>query len=110
MLHPLFPEGAMGSMTDDGTARAIAWLSTWDSHGVHRTATAGDKAGADWLTGEVARLGAAPTIELYALDRLDPVDCYLECGGARIPGVPVFEAPATAADGVTGNLGRDIAV
>jgi len=68
----------MGLMTDDGTARAIAWLSTWDSHGVHRTATAGDEAGADWLTAEVGRLGAAPTVELYALDRLDPVASYLE--------------------------------
>jgi hypothetical protein len=47
-------------MTDDATARAIAWLSTWDSHGVHRTTTTGDEAGADWLTWEVARLGAAP--------------------------------------------------
>jgi hypothetical protein len=110
MLHSPFPEGVMGSMTDDGTARAIAWLSTWDSHGVHRTATAGDEAGADWLTGEVARLGAAPTVEAYALDRLDPVDSYLEIGGERIPGVPVFDAPATSVDGIVGILGPDIAV
>jgi hypothetical protein len=97
-------------MTDDGRARAIAWLSTWDSHGVHRTATAGDEAGADWLTGEVARLGAACTIEPFALDRLDPVDSYLEIGRERIPGVPVFDAPATSADGIAGTLGQDIAV
>ncbi len=100
----------MGSTTDDSTARAIAWLSTWDSHGVHRTATAGDKAAADWLTGEVAHLGAAPTVEAYTLDRLDPVDSFLECGGERIPGVPVFDAPATSADGIAGTLGPDIAV
>src|SRR6266436_84192 len=110
MLHPLFPEGAMGSMTEDGTARAIAWLNTWDSQGVHRTATAGDEAAADWLTGEVAHLGAAPTVEAYTLDRLDPVDSFLECGGERIPGVPVFDAPATSADGIAGTLGPDIAV
>jgi hypothetical protein len=97
-------------MTDDGTARAIAWLSSWDSHGVHRTATAGDESGADWLMGEVARLGAAPTVEAFALDRLEPVDSYLECGGERIPGVPVFDAPATSADGIAGTLGQDIAV
>jgi hypothetical protein len=97
-------------MTDDGTARAIAWLSSWDSHGVHRTATAGDESGADWLTGEVAHLGAVPTVEAYALDRLDPVDSYLECGGERIPGVPVFDAPATSTDGIAGTLGPDIAV
>jgi hypothetical protein len=97
-------------MAEGATARAIAWLSTWDSHGVHRTATAGDEAGADWLTGEVARLGAAPTAELYALDCLDPVVSYLECGGESIPGVPVFDAPAISADGIAGTLGRDVAV
>jgi hypothetical protein len=90
--------------------RAPSWLSTWDSHRVHRTAAAGGEAGADWLTGEVARLGAAPTAELYALDCLDPVDSYLECGGESIPGVPVFDAPAISADGIAGTLGRDVAV
>jgi hypothetical protein len=97
-------------MTDDGTARAIAWLSSWDQHGVHRTATAGDEAGADWLIGEIAHLGATPTVEAYALDRLDPVAAYLEIGGERTPGVPVFDAPATSADGIVGILGPDIAV
>src|SRR6266478_5061897 len=100
----------MGSTTDDRTARAAAWLAAWDRQGVHRTATKGDEAGADWLVAEAVGLGAAPTVELYALDRLDPVDCYLECGGERIPGVPVFDAPATSADGIAGTLGRDIAV
>ena len=100
----------MGSTTDSATARAAAWLNAWDSQGTHRTATAGDEAGADWLADEAAALGATPAIEDFALDRLDPGDAYLECAGARIPGVPLFDAPATAADGVAGKLGRDIAV
>src|SRR3984893_6618816 len=95
----------MGSTTDDGNARAAAWLSAWDSQGIHRTATAGDEAGADWLAREAAGLGATPVIEDFALDRLDPGEAYLECAGTRIPGVPLFDAPATAADGVFGSLG-----
>src|ERR1700730_5284278 len=95
----------MGSTTNDGTARAAAWLSAWDSQGIHRTATAGDEAGADWLAREAAGLGATPVIEDFALDRLDPGEAYLECAGARILGVPLFDAPATAADGVCGSLG-----
>src|SRR3984893_6456753 len=95
----------MGSTTDDGNARAAAWLSAWDSQGIHRTATAGDEAGADWLAREAAGLGATPVIEDFALDRLDPGEAYLECAGTRIPGVPLFGAPATAADGVCGSLG-----
>jgi hypothetical protein len=97
-------------MSDEGMARAAAWLTAWDAQGIHRTATAGDEAGADWLIGEAAGLGAAPEVEEFALDRLDPVDAHLECDGGRIPGVPVFDAPATAAEGVVGALGSEIAV
>ncbi len=65
----------------------------------------GDQAGADWLIREAAGLGAAPEVETFALDRLDPIDAYVEFGSTRIPGVPVFDAPATGADGVAGTLG-----
>lgn len=93
-------------MTDDGTTRAIAWLTEWDSQGIHRTATAGDEAGANWLIREATGLGAAPAIEEFALDRLEPIDIYLEFDGRRVPGVPVFDAPATGPEGVSGILGR----
>src|SRR5438552_15462586 len=72
-------------MSDDGMARAAGWLTAWDAQGFHRTATAGDAAGADWLIGEAVGLGAAPAVEDFALDRLDPVDAYLECSGWQIP-------------------------
>jgi hypothetical protein len=91
--------------SEDGTARATAWLTAWDSQGGHRTATTGDQAGADWLFREAVSLGAAPTVEKFALDRLDPVDAYLEFDGARVAGMPIFDAPGTGDEGVTGILG-----
>jgi hypothetical protein len=33
------------------------------------------------------------------------MEAYLECDGVRIPGVPIFDAPATGVDGVAGTLG-----
>jgi hypothetical protein len=55
---------------------------------------------------EAAVLGlGAPTCEEFTLDRLEPVAAYLEFDGVRIAGVPVFDAPATEAAGVTGALG-----
>ncbi len=55
-------------MRDEGEARAAKWLAAWDAQGIHRTATAGDEAGADWLIYEVAALGiAAPACEEFAL-------------------------------------------
>jgi len=92
-------------LSEDAIARATAWLRAWDSQGIHRTATVGDQAGADWLVQQAVGLGAAPAVEKFALDRLDPVDTYLEFDGVRIPGVPVFDAPATGSDRIAGILG-----
>jgi hypothetical protein len=94
--------------------RAVGWLMAWDAQGAHRTATAGDAAGAEWLAAEAAALGAPGamdvSIEEFALDRLDPVEAFLEIGDERIAAVPAFDAPATDAAGVAGRLGSDIAV
>jgi hypothetical protein len=89
----------------DGMTRAIAWLTAWDSQGIHRTATAGDASGAEWLTREAVDLGAGPALEEFAVDRLDPIEAYLEFDTTRIPGVPVFDAPATGPDGISGSSG-----
>jgi hypothetical protein len=96
---------AVPPLSDHATARAISWLTAWDSQGTHRTATCGDQAGADWLAAEAAALGVEAATETFALDRLDPVACYLELSGRQIPGVPAFDAPATGIDGVIGTLG-----
>ena len=90
---------------EDAATRAATWLKAWDSQGIHRTGTAGDEAGAEWLMAEAVRVGAVPRIEEFALERLDPVAAYLEIDGVRIAGVPVFDAPATGRDGVAGWLG-----
>jgi hypothetical protein len=90
--------------------RAAGWLKAWDAQGMHRTGTAGDAAGAEWLAAEARALGAEVATEEFSLDRLDPIDCFLEVGGKRIAGVPVFDAPATGAEGIAGRLGGEIAV
>jgi hypothetical protein len=88
-------------------------VTAWDAQGAHRTATTGDEAGAIWLAHEAAGLGGEVSTEKFELHRLDPVACYLELDGERIPAVPVFDAPATGAGGVTGTLslgGHDEAI
>lgn len=90
--------------------RVAGWLKAWDGQGIHRTGTAGDAAGAEWLAAEARALGAKVRSEEFALDRLDPVACHLEIGDRRIEGVPVFDAPSTEAKGVAGGLGAEIAV
>jgi len=93
------------SFFDDARRRAARWLAAWDTQEIHRTAGAGDEAGAEWLAREAAAIGAVVSIEEFALDRLDPVTTFLEFAGKRIAAVPVFDAPATDAAGITGRLG-----
>jgi len=90
--------------------RVAEWLRAWDGQGMHRTGTAGDAAGAEWLAAEARALGAEARVEDFALERLDSIECFLEIGGERIEGVPVFDAPATDAEGIAGRLGVEIAV
>jgi hypothetical protein len=92
-------------MPVEAEQRAASWLRAWDASGTHRTGTDGDTAGAAWLAREAAALGAAVAIEEFALDRIDPIAAWLEFDGTRFEGVPVFDAPATRADGITGTIG-----
>src|SRR5260370_41351838 len=85
--------------------RAARWLAAWDGHGLHRTATAGDDAGAAWLTAEARALGASVSIEEFTLDRLDPITAFLEIGGERIEAVPGFDAPPADSAGGIGRRG-----
>jgi hypothetical protein len=50
-------------------------------------------------------LGAEAAIEEFALDRLDPVECFVEFGVRQIAAVPVFDAPPTDMQGIPGRLG-----
>ena len=88
----------------EAEARAARWLTAWDSQGPHRTATTGDDAGADWLAAEAAALGAEPKFESFTLNRLDPIQTFLEIDGERIAAVPLFDAPSTDAAGISGSM------
>jgi hypothetical protein len=84
------------------TPSAARWLQAWDAQGIHRTATAADNAGADWLAREAAALGGTVAIETFPLQRIDPVACWIESAGERIEGVPVFDSPSTGPEGIRG--------
>src|SRR4051812_49677741 len=69
------------SAPDEAQARATRWLEAWDAQGIHRTGTIGGGAGAAWLGREAAALGAEFSIEEFTLNRLDPVECFVEVDG-----------------------------
>lgn len=88
-----------------GEHRVATVIQTYDAQGNHRTGTEVDKRSAEWLAGQVRRLGVEPALESFTLNRIDPQSCYLRVAGRRIDGVPLFDAGFTTAEGVHGRLG-----
>ena len=76
-------------------------LREYDAQGIHRTGTDVDERCARWLAEEARRLGAESELESMPFSRIDVVECFVEVGGKRIEGVPLFDAP------FTGPAGRD---
>src|SRR5262245_45099022 len=82
--------------------RVVSLLKAYDAQGNHRTGTAVDHASAHWLAQEIRRLGIEPSLEPFALSRVDPQLTYARIGDRRIDGVPMFDGAFTPLDGVSG--------
>jgi hypothetical protein len=85
--------------------RVSASVRTYDSQGIHRTATSGDAAAASWALEEARRAGADASLESFELSRVDLRTCYADIAGRRIEGVPLFDASFTDERGASGRLG-----
>ncbi|MGZ5103044.1 MAG: hypothetical protein ACXWHB_02000, partial [Usitatibacter sp.] len=99
------PEGRPLRRDAEIERRVARYVQVYDSQGNHRTATAGDIAAAMWLQAEVRAIGPAAQLEDFPIDRVDPGPAYVEVGGRRIDGVPVFDAAFSDAGGIKGRLG-----
>jgi hypothetical protein len=93
------------SLQDTLEQRVPRLLQAYDAQGNHRTATEVDRRSGEWLAREVRQAGAEASLEPFSLSRVDPQSCYLQIGGRRMDGVPVFDATFTGAQGVRGKLG-----
>ena len=81
-------------------------ISAFDAQGWHRTGTAVDAQSAEWFAGELARAGTQAAVETYRFRRLVPGESFLETGGHRFEGLPLFDSTATGPEGVCGPIGN----
>jgi hypothetical protein len=91
--------------SDDTRRRAADLISGYSAEGLHRTATAVDRASADRLVTLARATGATPSLEPFELSRVDPVAHYIDISGERIDGLPIFDGAFTGAEGVGGAIG-----
>lgn len=80
-------------------------IADYDAQGIHRTGTAVDHASAEWLAGQVRARGLTAQLDPFAVSRVDPQTCFIEAGGRRVDGVPMFNGTFTDGAGVRGNIG-----
>ena len=97
---------AAGGTDADGVAqRASVVIRGYSAEGLHRTATRVDRVSAGRLLTLARAAGASARLERFELSRVDPVAAFVEIGGDRIEGLPMFDGRFTDADGVRGPIG-----
>lgn len=89
----------------DRIDRIARIIREFDSQGWHRTGTPVDHESARWLADKAREIGVAAELEPFGLSRVDPRECWLEVGGNRIPGLPMFDGEFTSSGGVRGRIG-----
>ena len=103
LLSPARPLSAQATKRRDRIAETIR---TYDSQGVHRTATEVDTLSGKWLADQATRAGASVEVVPFALDRVEIQAAYLlHESGIRVDGLPLFDSTFTDAAGVRGRLG-----
>src|SRR5262245_39757714 len=85
--------------------RVASIIEAYDAQGNHRTGTEVDRQSAEWLAGQVRRLGVEPALESFPLNRVDVRSCYVRVRDRRIDAVPLFDAGFTREGEITGVLG-----
>jgi hypothetical protein len=93
------------AVTDDVAARVRDILQAYDAQGWHRTGTEVDAQSAAWLANTLVEMGAQPTLEEFAFERVEPLAANLQVDGQLIEGLPLFDAPALHGGSLEGPLG-----
>jgi hypothetical protein len=104
-IRPLASTRAAQSPAADLEQRVARIIGEYAEQGDHRTATAVDRASADWLSGQVRQAGLVPIQESFSIDRINPISGSLISSGRRIEGLPLFDGAFTDAAGIRGRLG-----
>jgi len=105
LTRPVAVHGRGDGAADEVARRAADAIRGYSEEGAHRTATRADKASGDRLLALARATGASASLQPFELSRVDPAVSFLEIGGQRLEGLPMFDGAFTNADGVRGAIG-----
>jgi hypothetical protein len=96
---------AVAPPTDAVERRASHTIRAYAAEGDHRTATIVDRASAGALLLRARATGAVASLEPFDLARVDPAAAFVQVGGQRIDGLPMFDGAFTDTRGISGRIG-----
>jgi hypothetical protein len=108
LTRPAAAPGRGDRAADEVARRAADVIRGYSAEGVHRTATLVDKASGDRLLALARATGTSASLQPFELSRVDPASSFLEIGGQRFEGLPMFDGAFTNADGVRGAIGAAV--
>ncbi len=91
--------------TDDLKNRITRIIKDYDNQGIHRTGMKVDTISADWLVGEIRKIGLFPELEKFPINRIDIKKCSLKIKNRIIDGIPLFDCTLRDKVYVKGKLG-----
>jgi len=89
-------------------AKLESIIRDWDAQGIHRAGLTGEKLSGEWLIAQIHQLGGQTTCQHFdftriCIDSALPTSA-LTIGREVISGLPLFDAPETNREGVTGRV------
>src|SRR5262245_65467497 len=89
----------------DRRRRISDLIQTYDSQGIHRTATIVDNASADWLRQLAAVAGGDAHLNAFPLRQVLVQAGYIAADGKRLEAVPFSDRGFTGDTGIVGSVG-----
>ena len=97
-------------MEDRFTPESIAAdISAYTALGDHRTGWKADNAVSEWLATEIRSARLDSELVPFSFPLVRPEPSWIEIGGHRVPGVPLYDGAVTGPAGVSGRLTDDAA-
>ena len=92
-------------MEDRFTAEAIAAdIFTYTELGDHRTGWPADDDASEWLAATLRAAGLDSEQVPFTFPLVQPEPSWVELGGRRVPGAPLYDGGVTSPEGVSGRL------
>jgi hypothetical protein len=105
LAQPMRARAGQGSEREQLEHRIAQLVQDYSDQGIHRTGTDVNGRSARWLQGQIAQRGLRPSLEVFYLKRVDPIEAALTIGAHRIQGIPLFDGAFTDGAGISGTLG-----